>query len=48
MGHLHFDDALWQVGGDLSQALPSTVHDVITASAGRGAGDGVGIAGWRF
>ena len=46
--HLHFNDALWQVGGNLCQALPSTVHDVITASAGWRAGDGVGIAGWRL
>lgn len=48
MGHLHFNDALRQVGRDLRQAFPSTVHDVITASAGRRAGDGVGIAGWRL
>lgn len=44
--HLHFDDALRQVGRNLRQALPSTVHDVIAARAGRRAGDGVGIAGW--
>lgn len=48
MGHLHFNDALWQVGRDLRQALPSTVHDVITARARRRAGDGVGVAGWRL
>lgn len=44
-GHLHFHDALWQVGRDLCQSLPSAVHDVITACARRRAGQGVGIAG---
>lgn len=47
-GHLHFNDALWQVGRDLRQALSPAVHDVIAAGAGRRAGDGVGIAGWRL
>lgn len=45
IGYLHFNDALWQVGRDFGQALSSTVHDVITASAAGRAWEGVGIAG---